>query len=108
VNFAARMESAGQPGRVNLSETTFKRVEQFIEGEARGPVKIKEGREMEMYFAIGPRTDLLQGPLVDGIPEAFRTAYEKAFGEPPRSFPSEAMLEELLNARLAVTPSNPK
>ena len=53
VNFAARMESAGQPGRVNLSETTYRRVEQFIECEPRGAVRIKEGREMEMFFAVG-------------------------------------------------------
>jgi len=87
VNFAARMESAGQPGRVNLSETTFQRVERFIECEPRGEVPIKEGRRMEMYFAVSPKPELLQGPVVDGIPEAFRKAYEDAFGEPPKSFP---------------------
>ncbi len=108
VNFAARMESAGQPGRVNLSETTFQRVEQFIECEPRGPVRIKEGREMEMFFAIGPRTELLQGEVVDGIPEAFRIAYEKAFGEAPRSFPIAAVLEDCLQARLTVAPSDKK
>jgi class 3 adenylate cyclase len=95
VNFAARMESAGQPGRVNLSETTFQRVEQFIDCEPRGAVRIKEGREMEMFFAVGPKPELLQGPLVNGIPEAFRAAYEKAFGELPRSFPTTAVLDEL-------------
>jgi class 3 adenylate cyclase len=101
VNFAARMESAGQPGRVNLSETTFQRVEPFIECEPRGAVRIKEGREMEMYFAVGPKFDLLQGPVVDGVPEAFRSAYEKAFGEAPRSFPAASVLDELLQTRLA-------
>ncbi len=108
VNFAARMESAGQPGRVNLSETTFERVAGFIECEPRGPVKIKEGREMQMYFAVGPKEDLLQGAAVNGVPEAFRAAYEKAFGESPRSFPSAAVLEELLHTRLTVAPSEPK
>jgi len=87
VNFAARMESAGQPGRVNLSETTYQRVERFIECEPRGEVPIKEGRRMEMYFAVNPRPELLQGPVVDGIPEAFRKAYEEAFGEAPKAFP---------------------
>ncbi len=79
VNFAARMESAGQPGRVNLSETTFQRVERFIECEPRGAVPIKEGRRMEMYFALGPKPD-------------FFTAYQNAFGEPPRSFPTSQTL----------------
>jgi class 3 adenylate cyclase len=78
VNFAARMESAGQPGRVNLSETTFQRVAQFIECEPRGPIAIKEGRRMEMYFAVGPKPD-------------FFTAYQNAFGEPPRSFPTSSI-----------------
>jgi adenylate cyclase len=100
VNFAARMESAGQPGRVNLSETTFQRVERFIECEARGAVPIKEGRRMEMYFAVGPKLELLEGPVVDGIPGAFFTAYEKAFGEAPRSFPASETLAEMLKVPL--------
>jgi len=108
VNFAARMESSGQPGRVNLSETTFQRVQHLIECEPRGPVKIKEGREMEMYFAVGPKAGLLQGALVDGVPSAFSMAYEKAFGEPPRSFPAESVLDDLLNTRLAGAPGEPK
>jgi class 3 adenylate cyclase len=108
VNFAARMESSGQPGRVNLSETTFQRVQNLIECEPRGPVKIKEGRAMEMYFAVGPKAELLQGALVGGVPSAFRIAYEKAFGEPPRSFPAESVLEDLLNTPLAGAPSEPK
>jgi class 3 adenylate cyclase len=88
VNFAARMESAGQPGRVNLSETTYKRVERFIECESRGPIAIKEGRRMEMYFALGPKRELLQGAMRNGIPDAFYTAYQQAFGEPPKAFPA--------------------
>jgi class 3 adenylate cyclase len=87
VNFAARMESAGSANRVNLSETTGKRVFDFIECEPRGPVRIKEGREMEMYFAVKLKSELLAGPLIDGIPEAFRARYEQAFSKPPKSFP---------------------
>ncbi len=108
VNFAARMESAGKPGQVNLSETTYQRVAQFIDCEARGPVRIKEGREMEMYFAIGPKTELMQGPTVEGVPQVFRDAYEKAFGEAPKSFPAAELLDEWLQARMAVGPSEPK
>jgi class 3 adenylate cyclase/ligand-binding sensor domain-containing protein len=93
VNFAARMESAGAANRVNLSETTGSRVFDFIECEARGPVRIKEGREMEMYFAIGLKQELLAGPMIDGIPEAFRHKYEELFAKPPRSFPNLANAE---------------
>jgi class 3 adenylate cyclase len=88
VNFAARMESAGSANRVNLSETTCSRVFDFIDCESRGPVRIKEGREMEMYFALRLKPELLAGPLIDGIPQAFRTRYEQAFSRPPRSFPN--------------------
>jgi hypothetical protein len=105
VNFAARMESAGQPGRVNLSETTYQRVERFIECEARGAVPIKEGRRMEMYFAVGPKRALLQGPLINGIPEGFLTAYESAFGEPPRAFPYFFLETKSIDLTL---PSSPK
>jgi hypothetical protein len=51
-------------------------------------VKIKEGREMQMFFALNPKSELLTGPLVDGIPEAFRLRYEEAFFKPPKSFPN--------------------
>jgi len=87
VNFAARMESAGSANRVNLSETTGKRVFDFIECEPRGAVRIKEGREMPMYFALKLKPELLTGPVVDGIPEAFRIRYEQAFSKPPKAFP---------------------
>lgn len=88
VNFASRMESSGVPNRVNLSETTGNRVFDFIECEPRGPVRIKEGREMDMYFALRLRPELLVGPVVDGIPEAFRAKYEAVFHKAPRSFPN--------------------
>ena len=88
VNFAARMESAGSANRVNLSETTGTRVLDFIDCEPRGPVRIKEGREMEMYFAVQPKAELLAGPWVDGVPEAFRIKYEQAFAKPLRAFPN--------------------
>ncbi|HVW85375.1 MAG TPA: adenylate/guanylate cyclase domain-containing protein, partial [Bryobacteraceae bacterium] len=42
VNFAARMESSGVPGRVNLSERTCRLTRELIECEGRGQVRIKE------------------------------------------------------------------
>lgn len=50
VNVAARMEEAGEPGRVNVSESTWRRVESFFEGTARGRIKTKNKREMDMFF----------------------------------------------------------
>lgn len=88
VNFASRMESAGSANRVNLSETTGRRVLDFIECEPRGAVRIKEGREMDMYFAVRLKPELLLGPIINGIPEAFRQKYEQVFSTTPRSFPN--------------------
>ena len=52
VNIASRMESSGEVGRVNISETTFRLLERepslrFI---PRGKIAAKNKGEMEMYF----------------------------------------------------------
>ncbi len=94
VNFASRMESSGAPNRVNLSITTCNRVQEFIECEPRGQVRIKEGRELEMQFALGPKPELLRGPVVEGIPTAFREKYEAAFHRTPKAFPEFLLVRE--------------
>jgi class 3 adenylate cyclase len=86
VNFAARMESSGVPGRVNMSERTCRLTRGLIDCEARGKVKIKEGRELPMFLAAGPAREL-GGRLKDGIPVAFSARYAEEFSESPRSFP---------------------
>jgi adenylate cyclase len=96
VNFAARMESSGAPDRVNLSQTTCSLVSGFIECEPRGRVRIKEGREMEMFFAVKPKSDLLAGPLEDGVPKAFRERYQQVYAVDPKSFPDPAIFGETL------------
>jgi class 3 adenylate cyclase len=96
VNFAARMESSGAPDRVNLSQSTCALVSDFIECEPRGLVRIKEGREMEMFFAVKPKQDLLMGPLEDGVPKAFRERYQEAYAVAPKSFPDPAIFGETL------------
>jgi class 3 adenylate cyclase len=78
VNFAARMESSGVPGHVNMSERTCDLTRGLIHTRARGNVKIKEGRELPMYLAIGPA-------MTDE--KAFAERYEYEFGEKLRSIP---------------------
>lgn len=51
VNLASRMESSGVPGRVNLSARTYSLVKDHIECEPRGPIRTKDGRDLEMFFA---------------------------------------------------------
>jgi class 3 adenylate cyclase len=78
VNFAARMESSGVPGHVNMSERTCDLTRGLIHTRARGNVKIKEGRELPMYLALGPAMT---------NEEAFAERYEYEFGEKPGSVP---------------------
>jgi class 3 adenylate cyclase len=53
VNTAARMESNGEPGQVNLSEATFNLVrhDSTLRFVSRGKVEAKGKGELEMYFA---------------------------------------------------------
>ncbi|MCI5776672.1 MAG: adenylate/guanylate cyclase domain-containing protein [Bacteroidales bacterium] len=50
VNTASRMESGGEAGRVNISESTYQRVRDFFECEYRGKMPVKYKGEMDMYF----------------------------------------------------------
>ncbi|MEM7658399.1 MAG: adenylate/guanylate cyclase domain-containing protein [Bacteroidota bacterium] len=54
VNTAARMESRGRPGKVNISQATFELVKDHFEWQHRGKVKVKHGIEIDMYFVLGP------------------------------------------------------
>jgi class 3 adenylate cyclase/ligand-binding sensor domain-containing protein len=78
VNFAARMESSGVPGSVNLSEHTNGQLQGLIATHFRGHVKIKEGRELPMFLAdAGPQD-----------PDEFARQYKALFGEEPNSHPA--------------------
>jgi class 3 adenylate cyclase len=92
VNLASRMESSGVPGRVNLSEHTYRLTRGLIECEGRGQVHTKDGRELPMFLARGPVAALVDSPLnARGVPSAFAARYEAEFGEPPASFPAAAI-----------------
>jgi class 3 adenylate cyclase/streptogramin lyase len=75
VNFAARMESSGVPGRVNMSERTCRLMRGLIDCEFRGQVRIKEGRELPMFLARQPVDD-------------FAARYAAEFGHAPDSMPA--------------------
>ena len=53
VNVASRMESMSEPGRINISENTYKLVKNKFECEARGGISVKNRGIMEMYFVNG-------------------------------------------------------
>ncbi|MBL4655274.1 MAG: HD domain-containing protein, partial [Bacteroidia bacterium] len=50
VNTASRMESSGEPGRVNISGATYELVEEYFNCSYRGKVKAKNKGEIDMHF----------------------------------------------------------
>lgn len=50
INTASRMESSGEPGKINISRTTYQLVRNEIDCEYRGKVFAKGKGEIEMYF----------------------------------------------------------
>jgi class 3 adenylate cyclase len=50
VNTASRMESKGEPGRVNISSATHALVEPWFECTPRGRVEVKGKGGVEMFF----------------------------------------------------------
>ena len=55
VNTAARLEQGGEPGRINISETTYQRVRHLFHCTFRGKMAAKNKGEIEMYFVDGRR-----------------------------------------------------
>ena len=50
VNIASRMESSGEPGRINISEATHGLVKDTYECEHRGKLEVKSIGPVEMFF----------------------------------------------------------
>ncbi|MCB9230916.1 MAG: AAA family ATPase [Bacteroidia bacterium] len=59
VNLAARMESSGVPGRVNISEATYELIKDEFECTSRGKIQAKNKGEIEMYFVDRVRDRVL-------------------------------------------------
>ncbi|MBK7852827.1 MAG: hypothetical protein IPJ66_17280 [Bacteroidetes bacterium] len=50
VNIASRMESAGEPGKVNVSGTTYELIKDYFKCEYRGKIEAKNKGFIDMYF----------------------------------------------------------
>jgi len=50
VNIAARMESNGEPGKVNISHQTYEMIKEYFECEERGDIEAKYLGKVKMYF----------------------------------------------------------
>jgi len=56
VNTAARLESHGQPGRIQVTQETRNALEDRYDFERRGSVDIKSKGELELHYLLGRRT----------------------------------------------------
>jgi class 3 adenylate cyclase len=52
VNTASRMESHGSPGRIQVTERTYRRLNPGYRFERRGPIDVKGKGEMVTYFLL--------------------------------------------------------
>ena len=50
VNIASRMESASEPGKINISENTYEIIKQNFDCEYRGEIAVKSKGMMKMYY----------------------------------------------------------
>ena len=50
MNIASRMESNGEPGRVNISSTTYELIKEEYTCTYRGKIHAKNVGEIDMYF----------------------------------------------------------
>ena len=60
VNTASRMESSGEAGRVNVSEITFKYIEDYFDCTHRGKIHVKSKGEIDMYFVNGLKPEFCE------------------------------------------------
>jgi class 3 adenylate cyclase len=56
VNIASRMESNGEPGKVNISAATYDRVKDIYHCTYRGKIFAKNIGEVDMYFVESLKT----------------------------------------------------
>ena len=50
VNVASRLESNSEPGKINLSETTYRIIQDEFDCEYRGEIEVKNRGKLKMYF----------------------------------------------------------
>jgi len=58
VNVANRMEMSGEPGKVNISGTTYEYIKPYFDCTYRGKIPAKNKGEIDMYFVEGIKPHL--------------------------------------------------
>lgn len=59
VNIAARMESHGEPGMIQISRPTYELIKSEFICRPRGRIEVKGKGELETWFLDGIRTDAI-------------------------------------------------
>jgi class 3 adenylate cyclase len=59
VNIASRMESSSEPGKINISGSTYTLIKNEFNCTLRGKIKPKGIDEIEMYFVDGIKIKLM-------------------------------------------------
>ena len=52
MNVASRMEYSGEPGKVNISGSTYELVKEYFVCEHRGKIQAKNKGEIDMFFVL--------------------------------------------------------
>ncbi|MCX7999901.1 MAG: GAF domain-containing protein, partial [Leptospiraceae bacterium] len=83
VNTASRMESSGEAGKINISQTTYELVKDFFECEYRGKVPAKNKGTIDMYFVHGIHKSLSANKKGLSPNKKFWKLYSEKFNSPP-------------------------
>lgn len=58
VNIASRMESNSEPGKINVSESTYEFIKHKFDCTYRGEIETKNRGKLKMYFVDGMKADI--------------------------------------------------
>jgi PAS domain S-box-containing protein len=67
VNVASRMESQGEPGRIQVTAAVYDRLKKRYHLEARGEIEVKGKGLMPTYWLLGKKTALSETVRLEGI-----------------------------------------
>lgn len=82
VNTASRMESKGEPGRINMSAATHAIIAAWFECTPRGRIEVKGKGDVEMFFLERLKAEFSGNDAGTVGNEAFRTVCEALRGTP--------------------------
>ena len=68
VNLAARMESSGEPGQINISRTTYDIIKEKFDCVPRGRVQAKNKGSQEMFFVQSAKEEFFEEALPTPTP----------------------------------------